>query len=113
VDASTTEDSEERGSARSGRQRRLHRQRGERGLGSDVAGAGSFLAWVKNHSNSRMGSRGEPPFSRRNGVWRVNLGAHPTLRALVGTLLELSFFAWASIFNYGGLSRGPTGVSLW
>jgi hypothetical protein len=37
------------------------------------------------------GPRGEPPFSHRNGVWRVALGAHPKLGALVGALLELRF----------------------
>lgn len=34
---------------------------------------------------------GEPPFSHGNGVWRMNLGAHSKLGALVGALLELCF----------------------
>jgi hypothetical protein len=37
------------------------------------------------------GLRGEPPFSHRNGVWRVALGAHSKLGALVGALLEMRF----------------------
>jgi hypothetical protein len=32
------------------------------------------------------------PYSHRNGVWRVDLGAHPKLGALVGALLELRFW---------------------
>jgi hypothetical protein len=44
--------------------------------------------------NGMMGAMGEPPFSSRNEVWRVYLGAHPKLGALVGALLELRFFEW-------------------
>jgi hypothetical protein len=62
--------------------------------------------------NGMMGAMGEPPFSSRNEVWRVDLGAHPKLGALVGALLELRFFEWASIFSYGGSSRGPAKVAL-
>ena len=40
---------------------------------------------------TRWGPRGEPPSSHRNGVWRVDLGAHSKLGALVGALLELRF----------------------
>ena len=52
-----------------------------------------------------MGLKGEPPFSYGNRVWRVDLGAHLKLEALVRALLELSFFGWTSIFSYGAQVR--------
>jgi hypothetical protein len=54
----------------------------------------------------------EPPFSHKNGIWRLDLGADPKLGAPVEVLLELHFFVWAPIFSYGGLCRDPTGVAL-
>lgn len=67
----------------------------------------------KTDATVGYGPRGEPSFPR-NGVWRVDLDAHPKLGALVGSLLELHFFFFASapIFRYGGSSKGPAGVGI-
>lgn len=48
-----------------------------------------------------MGPRGEAPFFYRNGIWRVDLGAHLKLWALVGALLELYF-----LFRHAYLAIG-------
>jgi hypothetical protein len=53
-------------------------------------------------ATARWGPRGEPPFSHRNGVWRVALGAHPKLGALVGALLELRFLPRHIYLAMGG-----------
>jgi hypothetical protein len=46
------------------------------------------------------------PYSHMNGVWRVDLGAHPKLGALVGTLLELRFLSEHSYLVMGAQVGG-------
>jgi hypothetical protein len=53
-----------------------------------------------------MGGGGEPPFSPRNGVWRLDLGAHPKLGALLRALLELHFLPdVGSLYGLEGVNR--------
>jgi hypothetical protein len=130
ADAHMAGDLEKRGSGRSGHRRRPRRlEPCRRSYWEDriyaIAGpAPQVVMRVSHHHIAGTGSSpaqaktvaiaewGPSPFSCKNGVWRVNFGAHPKLGALVGALLELCFFAWAPIFIYGGLSRGPARVAL-
>jgi len=71
-----------------GGQGRGHARRSPEGRGRSEG-----VVWYSaGEETGGWGPRGEAPFFYRNGIWRVDLGAHPKLWALIGALLELCFF---------------------